>query len=189
MCFSNFQTTFLKTFDCACFPLLRPYNNHKLDFRSHECLFLGYSTSYKGYKCLSPFGRNYISKDVIFNESKFPYADLFKSPSLSQSVSVSVQPPSVSVQSDSDLPQSDFVQLSNSVQSDLPQSVSVQSFNPEQTDQPTVYNTVLSSNSESSSSTTNSPSPPRPSNIHPMQTRSKSGIHLPRINPSLLLAH
>ena len=31
--------------------------------------------------------------------------------------------------------------------------------------------------------------PARPVNSHPMQTRSKSGIHLPKINPTLLLAH
>ena len=34
----------LKTFGCACYPLLRPYNQHKLDFKSTCCLFLGYST-------------------------------------------------------------------------------------------------------------------------------------------------
>ena len=48
---------FLKTFGCACFPLLRPYHTHKLNFCSQECLFLGYSSSHKGYKCLSPTGK------------------------------------------------------------------------------------------------------------------------------------
>ncbi|XP_019435087.1 PREDICTED: uncharacterized protein LOC109341601 [Lupinus angustifolius] len=66
--------TFLKVFGCACFPLLRPYNNHKLQLRSSQCTFLGYSSMHKGYKCLSKEGRLYISKDVVFNENIFPYA-------------------------------------------------------------------------------------------------------------------
>ena len=69
---------FLRTFGCACFPFLRPYSTHKLDFRSQECVFLGYSSSHKGYKCLSTSGKIYISKDVIFNEMRFPYCDFFK---------------------------------------------------------------------------------------------------------------
>jgi histone deacetylase 1/2 len=31
---------FLRTFGCLCFPFLRPYNNHKLDFRSFHVCFL-----------------------------------------------------------------------------------------------------------------------------------------------------
>jgi transposase InsO family protein len=31
--------SFLKTFGCACYPLLRPYTSHKLHFRSKKCLY------------------------------------------------------------------------------------------------------------------------------------------------------
>ena len=40
---------FLKVFGCVCYPLLRPYNQHKFDFCSSLCLFLGNSTRNKGY--------------------------------------------------------------------------------------------------------------------------------------------
>lgn len=69
--------SFLKVFACACFPFLRPYNCHKLNFRSQECIFLGYSPSHKGYFSLSRTGRVHVSKDVPFNEVRFPYNDLF----------------------------------------------------------------------------------------------------------------
>ena len=75
--------TFLRTFGCACWPCLRPYNNHKLQFRSKRCVFLGYSSTHKGYKCLHvSSGRVYISRDVVFDEQSFPYADPSKSDSL-----------------------------------------------------------------------------------------------------------
>ncbi|KAE8669454.1 WAT1-related protein [Hibiscus syriacus] len=65
----------LKVFGCACFPLLRPFNQHKLDFRSKQCVFLGYSPSYKGYKCLDENGRIFISRHVVFDEEVFPYSE------------------------------------------------------------------------------------------------------------------
>lgn len=63
----------LKTFGCACYPYLRPYSSNKFNLHSQECIFLSYSSSDKGFKCLDPSGRIYISKDVVFNEIKFPY--------------------------------------------------------------------------------------------------------------------
>lgn len=66
--------SFLKNFCCQCWPNLRPYNRHKLNFRSTPCLFPGYSPSHKGYKCLDlNTNRLYISRDVTFNEHFFPY--------------------------------------------------------------------------------------------------------------------
>ncbi|XP_028752065.1 uncharacterized protein LOC114711803 [Neltuma alba] len=62
----------MKTFGCACFPCLRPYNNHKFQFHFEKCVYLGPSGSHKGYKCLSPSGKVYISRHVILNESDFP---------------------------------------------------------------------------------------------------------------------
>ena len=67
--------TFLKVFGCACWPHLRPYNSRKLEFRSKKCVFLGYSSMHKGYKCLHvPSNRVYISRDVVFDETVFPFA-------------------------------------------------------------------------------------------------------------------
>lgn len=72
---------FLRVFGCACFPCLRPYHSQKFHFRSTKCVFLGYSPSHKGYKCLSLSGRLYISRHVVFNEMEFPFkSDFLQSP-------------------------------------------------------------------------------------------------------------
>jgi len=62
-------------FRCLCFPLLRPYNRHKLDFRSSPCVFLGYSSSHLGYRCFDlSSSRMYIARHVKFHENTFPFA-------------------------------------------------------------------------------------------------------------------
>ncbi|KAI5341806.1 hypothetical protein L3X38_009681 [Prunus dulcis] len=66
--------TSLKSFGCTCFPHMVPYNKHKLSFKSVPCVFIGYDDHYKGYRCLDPIlGRVYISKNVTFDETTFPY--------------------------------------------------------------------------------------------------------------------
>ncbi|GAU17915.1 hypothetical protein TSUD_330400, partial [Trifolium subterraneum] len=67
----------LKPFGCACYPCLKPYNKHKLQFHTTKCVFLGYSNSHKGYKCVNSHGRVFISRHVVFNEDHFPFHDGF----------------------------------------------------------------------------------------------------------------
>jgi histone deacetylase 1/2 len=69
--------SFFRTFGCAVWPNLRPYNARKLQYRSTRCVFLGYSNLHKGFKCLEPTtGRVYVSRDVVFDESVYPFAQL-----------------------------------------------------------------------------------------------------------------
>ncbi|KAK8951385.1 hypothetical protein KSP39_PZI003284 [Platanthera zijinensis] len=64
-----------RTFGCACFPALSPFGRGKLDFKTMECAFLGYSPHHKGYQCLDPVsGRVYLSRHVSFDETRFPLA-------------------------------------------------------------------------------------------------------------------
>ncbi|GJU47053.1 putative RNA-directed DNA polymerase [Tanacetum coccineum] len=64
----------LRVFGCLCFPHLRPYNCHKMDFRSTPCVFLGYNPSHHGYRCLDiSTERLYITRHVRVNEAQFPF--------------------------------------------------------------------------------------------------------------------
>jgi hypothetical protein len=72
---TNPDYTKLCVFDCACWPNLCPYNPKKLNFRTKQCTFLGYSSAHKGYKCFDhTIGRIYISRDVVFDEQVFSFA-------------------------------------------------------------------------------------------------------------------
>jgi hypothetical protein len=90
---------FLKTFGCECWSFMRPYNSTKLAFRS-ACVFISYSKNHLGYKCLHlPSGKVYITRHVIFNETKFPFLTSTPNSSSSPSsipnpVSVPILPPS-----------------------------------------------------------------------------------------------
>ena len=65
--------SFLRSFGCACYPLLRPYTKHKLAFHSKQCIFLGYSSQHHGYRFLDPVSQNiYMSRIVAFDKVNFP---------------------------------------------------------------------------------------------------------------------
>lgn len=64
----------LKIFGYLCFPHLVPFNKHKLLPKSTPCVFLGYDSTTKGYRCLDwKIGRLYVSRHIVFNENTFPF--------------------------------------------------------------------------------------------------------------------
>ncbi|KAL8150670.1 hypothetical protein V2J09_020478 [Rumex salicifolius] len=66
--------THLRTFGFLCYPNLTTTTKHKLEPRSTPCIFLGYATSHKGYRCLAlDTHKVIISRNVIFDEFQFPY--------------------------------------------------------------------------------------------------------------------
>ena len=164
----------------------------------------------------------------IFNESKFPYVDMFEnstpvsqstsssipfqfpsipivqSPNLSQPTSTPSQPTQTHISStsvhshSSDADHSPSVSAQSSpIHQPAQSKIEIPTSNPTQlsehntTDQspPITDVSVPGISSEATSSSMDPTSSHRPVNTHPMQTRSMSGIHLPRINPTLLLAH
>lgn len=65
----------LCVFNYPCYPNLSSTASHKLSPRSTTCVFLGYPSSHKGYRCLEISTRRIIiSRHVIFDESVFPFA-------------------------------------------------------------------------------------------------------------------
>jgi hypothetical protein len=85
----------LRVFGCACYPHLGAYVTNKP--RTTECVFLGYSSQHKGYRCLDPVtGRVYVSRHVRFDETTYPYASRHyasSSPADSDIAIVPVLPP------------------------------------------------------------------------------------------------
>lgn len=78
---SSSDYAFLRMFGCLCFPFLRPYNTHKLDFRSSACVFLGDSNSHLGYRCLDLTSKRiYLARHVRFHEHVFGKSEQFAVP-------------------------------------------------------------------------------------------------------------
>lgn len=88
----------LRVFGCKCFPWLRPYTKHKLQPRSTECVFLGYSPTQSAYYCLdTTTGRVYTSRHVQFVETEFPFNKETKVPDDKSSPSSSYTPPATTI--------------------------------------------------------------------------------------------
>lgn len=66
-----------KPFGCRVYPYLRDYSPHKLAPHSRPCIFLGYSSSYKGFRCYDPdSSKIYVSRHAQFDEQNFPFSGI-----------------------------------------------------------------------------------------------------------------
>jgi hypothetical protein len=64
----------LRVFGCTCYPNTST-TPHKFSPRSTRCVFLGYSSDHKGYRCLDlSTNRQIVSRHVVFDEASFPLA-------------------------------------------------------------------------------------------------------------------
>ena len=162
-CITKYQITNLLKFlfFVFCFPLLKPYNQHKFDFHTQNNVFIGYSPLHKSYKCLDKSGKVFIARHVTFNESKVPYTELF-------------------------LDQSPFV-MSNSADQTHSQVTFLQSCTPVDSNREgssiatpvSTLSSTSSSHSVSSSLSQSFPSPSIPPS-HPMITKAKTSIFKPK---------
>ncbi|KAL1220953.1 Retrovirus-related Pol polyprotein from transposon TNT 1-94 [Cardamine amara subsp. amara] len=61
----------LRVFGCICYVHVPDALRNKLEPKSVKCMFIGYSTTQKGYKCYNPpTKRMYVSREVKFVEEK-----------------------------------------------------------------------------------------------------------------------
>ena len=169
---------YLHVFGYSYFPFIRPYNQHKLQSRSLDCIFLGYNSYHKGYICFhQPIGRIYLLGTLFsmklallmqlappFISANQPHPHLF--PFLSIPSSPPTNPSSTH-------PTSQSSPTNSTPPSPLPPSTSSsQTLNP----------------SPCPVTTSRAPCenlPPPQQNVHPMIIRSKAGI----FKPKLLLSH
>lgn len=65
----------LRVFGCLCYPNTAATSRHKIALRSVACVFLGYPSDHRGYRCYDPATRRVLtSRHVYFVEDVFPFA-------------------------------------------------------------------------------------------------------------------
>ena len=78
------QIAHLRVFGCLCYVHNQEHKGDKFASRSRKCVFIGYPYGKKGWRAYDlETGTFLISRDVVFNEEKFPYPIDSQSHSLS----------------------------------------------------------------------------------------------------------
>ncbi|KAJ9558897.1 hypothetical protein OSB04_013511 [Centaurea solstitialis] len=185
-----------RPFGCRVFPYLRDYSKNKFSPRSRPCIFIGYSTHYKGYRCLDPVThRIYITRHAQFDELEFPFTGQQTTSSSAKLVFANYDEPVASSPQHS--PNSSMIHSTPLHMPAGPCNLCSQATSPCTSSEstppasPIPVNTntdhIPSSQDSPSSSPPTSPQvhqSPHPAPLiqpsHPMVTRAKSGIFKPR---------
>ncbi|KAM7494627.1 hypothetical protein LguiB_029236 [Lonicera macranthoides] len=71
------NVSYFRVFGSVCFVHISKNNRTKLDPRARKCVFVGYDTYRKGWRCMDPFSKKVVvSRDVVFNEvSDFKFTE------------------------------------------------------------------------------------------------------------------
>ncbi|GKA01699.1 putative RNA-directed DNA polymerase [Tanacetum coccineum] len=165
--------SFLRVFGCLCCPHLCPYNGHKM-----KCVFLGYSPSHHGYRCLDiSTERLYIARHVCFNEAQFPFdiPNTTSPPPSKTSLSYSSESPYI-------IPTTDYPSPSSS-RSLISSPSSVSHLSPTSQTSPESSNDQTSPVSTTSIQTSPPPPPPLITRQRPANLRQNPKQHVP-YNPS-----
>ena len=89
----------LRIFGSAVYPLLRPYNENKLQHRSAQCVFLGFVMGYKGVVCYNLSTKKLLlSIHVIHDEEIFPCKNMAVSTTTRQQQSNNVSQAPIVIQ-------------------------------------------------------------------------------------------
>ena len=156
--------------------------SNKLQPRSVQCVFLGYSLWHKGYKCFhSSSGRTYISHDVIFDELSFPFNSKLTSctHSPSNTDSILYQPLPHLSKLNFTSPQMDPPNMAHTSLTNPNSSPLVQSHVPSSSHE--IFAVPLSSFVEPITDSPNSSSVASSFHNHHMVTRSKNSISKPKV--------
>lgn len=178
-------------FGCRVYPCLRDYMPNKFSPCTIPCIFLGYSSSYKGFRCLDPTtSRIYITRHAQFDETHFPFLDISQAQPISSLQFSNFLEPS--------LPPTDMLPSSPTPHS---QHIIQSGSNPcgictDPVDEHLQANDSLAGPSlphsdpspASPELTTELPTPAPVAASHPMLTRAKAGIFKPRHPANLALS-